>query len=106
MYVHCVCVQTTAADKTTNFYKLKKDDYNELLQKHITKDYKKTNDDIFENNTKKDKELATKLDLDDRIYKTSKKQAFITLKDHKPNFNNKPTCRLLNIKPEKNCRRF
>ena len=39
--------------------------------------------------------------MDDRIYKTSKKEAFITLKDHKPNFNNKPTCRLLNpTKPE------
>ena len=34
--------------------------------------------------------------MEDRIYKTSKKQAFITLKDHKPNFINKPTCRLLN----------
>ena len=44
---------------------------------------------------------ATKLELDDRIDVTAQKQAFITLKDHKPNFRNNPTCRLINpTKPE------
>ena len=90
-----------AADKTRNFYKLEKEDHDELLEKHITKDYKKSNDKAFEDTTKKDKEIATKLELDDRIYKTSKKQAFITLKDHKQSFQNNPTCRLINpTKPE------
>ena len=90
-----------AADKTNNFYKVKKEDHDVLLQKHITKDYKKAQEGAFENNTKADKRIATKLELQDRIYKTSKKQAFITLKDHKPSFNNNPTCRLLNpTKPE------
>ena len=28
-----------AADKTNNFYKIKKEDYNDLLQKNITKEY-------------------------------------------------------------------
>ena len=65
------------------------------------KDYRKTDDKAFDNNTKEEKEIAVKLELDDRIYQTSKKQAFISLKDHKPNFVNKPTCRLLNpTKPE------
>ena len=32
----------------------------------------------------------------DRVYKTTKRQAFVTLKDHKPNFRNNPKCRLLN----------
>ena len=45
---------------------------------------------------KAEKETATKLELEDRIYQTSKKQAFLTLKDHKPNFTNKPSCRLIN----------
>ena len=90
-----------AADKTNNFYKVRKDEYDELLQKHITKDYKKTDEKAFDDNTKDDKAVATSLELDDRIYKTMKNQAFITLKDHKPNFSNKPTCRLLNpTKPE------
>ena len=61
----------------------------------------KTDDKSFENNTILDAEIARKLELEDRIYKTSKKEAYITLKDHKPNFNNKPTCRLINpTKPE------
>ena len=46
--------------------------------------------------TKTDKDIATNLDVEDRVYSTTAKQAFITLKDHKPNFNNNPTCRLLN----------
>ena len=54
-----------------------------------------------ENITGTDKAIATKLELDDRIDITDKKQAFITLKDHKPNFRNNPTCRLINpTKPE------
>ena len=89
------------ADKTNNFYKVSKEDYNGLLQKHITKDYRKTDEKAFDDNTEKDKEIAVDLELDDRIYKTAKKQAFITLKDHKPRFRNNPTCRLLNpTKPE------
>ena len=51
--------------------------------------------------TMEDKTLATKLDLDDRIYITIKRQGFITLKDNKPSFQNNPTCRLTNpTKPE------
>ena len=49
--------------------------------------------------TKEDECIATK--LSDRIDVTAKREAFITLKDHKPNFRNKPTCRLINpCKPE------
>ena len=65
------------------------------------KDYKKTNYKAFDDNTEKERDIAVKLDLDDRIYQTSQKQVFISLKDHKPNFAIKPTCRLLNpTKPE------
>ena len=42
------------------------------------------------------KKIATKLGIDDRVDTTANKDAFITLKDHKPNFANKPTCRLIN----------
>ena len=40
--------------------------------------------------------IAKKIHLDDRISITAKCEAFITLKDHKPNFANNPTCRLIN----------
>ena len=40
--------------------------------------------------------IARKLHLEDRVNTTAKREAFITLKDHKPNFANNPTYRLIN----------
>ncbi len=85
-----------AADKTTNFYKLKHDQYDKLLQDNVTKSYKKTTKTTQQNISLTDKEIATKLNIDDRMDTTAKTQAFVTLKDHKDNFNNKPACRLIN----------
>ena len=45
---------------------------------------------------KENNDIATKLGIDDRVETTARKDAFKTLKDHKPNFANKPTCRLIN----------
>ena len=48
-----------------------------------------------------DKKIATKLNIEDRIYQTTEREAFATLKDHKDNFRTNPKCRLLNpTKPE------
>ena len=44
----------------------------------------------------KAKTITEKLRIDDRVETTATKEAFITLKDHKDNFENKPTCRLIN----------
>ena len=44
-----------AADKTANFYKEKTNQYQELLTKSITKNYRKTSDDGVEKVDKKDK---------------------------------------------------
>ena len=84
------------ADKTTNFYKLKQNKYNELILKNINKEYKKAPSNIEATSTKEDKRIATNLGISDRIDITAKREAFITLKDHKPNFINNPTCRLIN----------
>ena len=84
------------ADKTTNFYKVEPKQYQELLEKNITKDYKKAPVTVEKDINMKDKQIASRLELDDRINTTAKCQAFITLKDHKPSFKNKPTCRLIN----------
>jgi hypothetical protein len=66
-----------------------------------SKDYKKAEPTLADDITGVDKEIDTNLELDDRIYCTSKKDAYIALKDQKPNFSNKPTCRLINpTKPE------
>ena len=36
------------------------------------------------------------LEIQDRVFKTTDRECFVTLKDHKPAFQNNPKCRLLN----------
>ena len=84
------------ADKTSNFYRMETTSYNELLQKNITKTYKKVTQVTTSSIELEAKAIAKKLHLDDRINTTAKREAFITLRDHKPNFANNPTCRLIN----------
>ena len=84
------------ADKTTNYYKMTSTSYNELLHKKITKTYKKANTKTISSIESTTKTIDEKLTLDNRMNITSKKNAFITLKDPKPNFNNNPICRLIN----------
>jgi hypothetical protein len=44
---------------------------------------------------------VTELELQDRVFKTTERQPFITIKDHKDNYINNPSCRLINpSKPE------
>lgn len=51
--------------------------------------------------TATDQSIATELKLENRIEQTARKEVFITIKDHKPNFLNNPTLRLINpTKPE------
>ena len=85
------------ADKNTNFYKLEpqsttnssnKTSQN-LTRKRTTIQHKKIQQE--------DKKITVELGIADRVDITAKKEAFITLKDHKPNFANKPTCRLINL---------
>ena len=85
-----------AADKTTNFYKLEPSKNNDLLEQNITKSYKKAHPNTVRGIHTENKKIATKLGIDDRVDTAANKDAFITLKDHKPNFANKPTCRLIN----------
>ena len=80
---------------------VEKANYQNLLHKNITKDYKKADNDVVSNITKKDKDIAAKLDIEDRLYCTQKCEAFITLKDHKQQFFNNHKCRLINpCKPD------
>ena len=84
------------ADKTTNYYKLGNRQYNDLLTNNVTTNYKKTNADTKLNIAITDKAIAKSLNIDDRVERLAERNAFITLKDHKANFNNRPTCRLIN----------
>ena len=90
----------TFADKTNNMYRLSKDQYNTLLNNSITSTYKKSNSNIKKKinisgrNILEDKEVLQPMDIN------SKSNCFITLKDHKDNFQNNPSVQLIN--PAKN----
>ena len=85
-----------AADKTSNFYRVGTELYNQLLEKSITKSYKKAPANKKPEIISVEKNIAESLDLGDRIDALAENESFVTLKDHKPNFANDPSCRLIN----------
>ena len=84
------------ADKTRNIYTLKKQDYNQLLNNNITKDYRKTDDSHIMDINKETQQYAIDLQLGDRMEKLTERKAFISIKDYKANFPNSIQCRLIN----------
>ena len=84
------------ADKTTNYYKTTPEEYMWLLNKNVTKAYKKTDLNVPNVIATKDKQIAEKLELDDRIDVSAHRDSYITMKDHKPDFVNNSACRLIN----------
>ena len=89
------------ADKTSNKYLIEKDDYIELLEKNIQDDYKKENLQNMEKVTIEHQKIVKNLELEERVFETTPRSAFLTVKDHKDDFINNTKCRLLNpTKPE------
>ena len=86
--------------KTSNMYKLSKEDYNHLLTNAITTTYKKADTKLKDKIYKEGKDVLRNHDVYDKIKINGSSGCFITLKDHKENFINNPTVRLLN--PAKN----
>ena len=62
----------------------------------ITSTYEKADGNMISIINNKARNIATDLNIQDRVERMTEQQAFITLKDHKDNFENKPTCRLIN----------
>ena len=71
-------------------------DYNTLLKKSIEKECKKAPDNEQMHINTEAKVFAQSLNIDDRVETLAPKESFITLKDHKDNFQNNPTYRLIN----------
>ena len=90
----------TPAGKTSNMYKLTKDDYNHLLDNAVTATYKRATEAIKDVRNKKGIKYEKRADIFDRIEIKSTSNCFITLKDHKENFVNHPTTSIIN--PAKN----
>ena len=84
------------ADKTSNLYLVETESYNKLLKDNISKTYKKTNNNSLQEINLEAKKIASQLNLDSRIEVYAEKTAYITLKDHKPHFQQDPKCRLIN----------
>ena len=84
------------ADKTRNIYEASLDTYNKLLHDNITKTYKHGSEDTIDEIDSELKDISNNLGIGDKIEKMKKREAFISLKDHKENFENKPKCRLIN----------
>ena len=86
-----------AADKTTNYYKLNKNEYIKLKENSIRKTYKKNNHTVIDSINKEAKEIVKKLKLEKKlINQLPLKDCYVTLKDHKDNFFSKPETRLIN----------
>ena len=90
----------TPADKTTNLYRLSKEQYNHLKTNAITTTYKKGSAKLKDKVDKAGVKYARKAGVLDRIQTNGTNQCFVTLKDHKDNFENNPKTRLIN--PAKN----
>ena len=84
------------ADETQNIYEIPPTAYTKLLTENITKTYKTSLEDITEEMNNELNEMTGNLGIGDRINIMAKKEAFITLKDHKENFDSRPKRRLVN----------
>ena len=72
-------------------------DYETHLVNSITSTYKKSNHEKVESINRKAYEIAKELQLDGRMEKMQTSEAYITVKDHKENFNTNPTFRLIRV---------
>ena len=80
----------------TFIYLLSKDEYQKLLTENVTKTYKMTNMRQVYDINNKTKSIAKQLSIDDRIERIHENESYITIKDHKEEFPNKTSCRLIN----------
>ena len=84
------------ADKTRNVYETSADNYNKILNDNVTKTYKVVDNDILEDINCDLRDLANHLSIGNRIETMATKEAFVTIKDHKDNFEVNPTYRQIN----------
>ena len=71
--------------------------HEKLLTNKITKTYKQSNDKVYNCINLEAKHIVKNLEMADRVECMVKKPAYITLKDHKENFNINPKCHLINL---------
>ena len=86
----------TFADKTTNIYRLTREEYDKILNDSVTATYKRASNNIKKKINAAGKQVLHNNQVLKRMQTNGKNNCFISLKDHKEN----PTVRLIN--PAKN----
>ena len=84
------------ADKTNNIYEMKPQDHKKLMMENIAKTYQKAPDKLEKVIIMEPKNITKSYILAERIDHRPRTENFITFKDHKHNFYNKPSCHLIN----------
>ena len=84
------------ADKTRNLYETTPDQYDKILKDNITKSYKLGETNMLNNVNEDLRDIAIDLSIDNRIETMANREAFVTAKDHKENFEDNPKFRLIN----------
>jgi bifunctional ADP-heptose synthase (sugar kinase/adenylyltransferase) len=69
--------------------------YNKIFRENITKTYKLSDENIMDTINEELYNISKDLSIEDRIETMRKQEAFITIKDHKENFEVNPTYRLI-----------
>ena len=66
---------------------MEKSQYQNLLIDNITKTYKQPNNNVYNSINLEAKHITKELEIAARVEYVAKKPAYITLRDHKENFN-------------------
>ena len=80
------------ADKTSNIYDMSEQQHKKLLHNNVTETYKKVPPKLGTSINLEAKNIAELINLDDYVKCIARTPAFITLKDHKPDFQQNPSC--------------
>ena len=98
--IHKTGTTLTFADKSSNLYILKQEQYQKMLTDSIITTYKKASDNVHNKINTDGKKLVKDKDTLNLMLKNGKNECFITLKHHKPNFKSNLKVKLIN--PAKN----
>ena len=80
------------ADKTKNVYRMVRAQYERLIRENVTKPYKVAGEDVYDEVDKEARVIANGLGIADTVDAMAKRESFLTLKDHKDNFENNLPC--------------
>ena len=68
-----------------------------MMHENVTKTYNKCNTNKSNSKSFQEKQIASKLKIDDHVQKLDENETYVTIKDHKEGFPEKISCRLINL---------